>query len=120
MAESGKIRAGKAFVEAGMDDSKLEAALKSSAKKLKAWGAAITGAGLKIGAFGAALMAPLLGAAKLFADTGSAYNDMSQRTGASVEALSELGYAAKLSGTDLETLEGGLRKMSRTIVDAAK
>jgi hypothetical protein len=42
------------------------------------------------------------------------------RTGVSVEAISALAYAAKQSGTDLEGLENGLRKMSKLIVEAAK
>jgi hypothetical protein len=42
---------------------------------------------------------------------------MSKRTGVSVEALSELGFAAEQSGADLATLEAGLRRMSRVIKD---
>ena len=41
------------------------------------------------------------------------------RTGASVEALSELAYASDLAGASMEDLETGLRKMQRSIVDAA-
>ena len=44
---------------------------------------------------------------------GSDLLDMSQRTGVSVEALSELGFAAEQSGADMETLEAGLRKMQK-------
>ncbi|MCC6653316.1 MAG: hypothetical protein IT348_19350 [Candidatus Eisenbacteria bacterium] len=44
---------------------------------------------------------------------------MSARTGASVEALSELGYAAQQSGTSAASLEGGLKHMQRTLADAA-
>ena len=35
------------------------------------------------------------------------------------EALSELGFAAEQSGADIETLEGGLRKMQKQVVEAA-
>ncbi len=41
------------------------------------------------------MVTPMLGAAKAFADMGSDLVDMSQRTGISVEALSELGFAAE-------------------------
>ena len=41
------------------------------------------------------------------------------RTGISVEALSELAFAADQSGADLATLEAGVRKMQRTLLDAA-
>ena len=55
---------------------------------------------------------------KSFADTGSALDDMSQRTGDTASNLSAIGYAAKQSGSDLESLEGGLSKMSGTIAGA--
>ena len=44
---------------------------------------------------------------------------MAQRTGAAVEGLSALGYAAKMSGTDLATVEGGIKKAQKAIFDAA-
>ena len=45
---------------------------------------------------------------------------MSQRTGISVETLSELGYAAQLSGVDVETLETAIKRMQKTIIGAAE
>lgn len=46
--------------------------------------------------------------------------DMAQRVGVSVEQLSRLGFAAEQSGTDLATLEGGLKGLSKTAVEAQK
>jgi|GEM_PF-1095170 len=43
---------------------------------------------------------------------------LSERTGATVEALSGLSAIAKLSGTDTETLALGLQKLSKSMVDA--
>jgi hypothetical protein len=43
---------------------------------------------------------------------------LSERTGATVENLSALAGVAKLSGTDTEQLAGGLQKLSRAMVDA--
>ena len=60
-----------------------------------------------------------LSAVKHFASAGDALNKMSQRTGVSVEVLSELAYAAEQSGTDVETLEASLRKMQKQLVEAA-
>ena len=45
-------------------------------------------------------------------------NEMSQKTGVSVEALSQLKYAAELSETSLDALEGGLIKMSKAVYEA--
>jgi hypothetical protein len=68
---------------------------------------------------GSVAVTGLVALAKGFADAGSAVDDMAQRTGMSAEAVSSLGYAAKLSGTDIGTLEKGVRKMQMGIADAA-
>jgi hypothetical protein len=121
MANSGAIRAGRAFVELFGDDSKLVRMLKGAETKVKAFGTGLMAMGGKMFAGGMALAAPLAAAVKQFTDYGSQLNDMSARTGVSVEALSEFGYAAQLSGADLETLEGGIRKMQKALggVDGA-
>lgn len=119
MASAQGIRAGQAFVELFADDSRLIKGLNAASKRLKAWGESVTALGKKAILGGMAVLGPLAGTAKVFADMGSELTDMSQRTGVSVEALSELGYAAEMSGADMATLEGGLRKMQKTIAEAA-
>lgn len=120
MADARGIRAGAAYVELFVSDSKLVRGLKQASAKLKAFGTAISDMGSRMARFGAMALAPLAASAKVFADMGSDLVDMSQRTGVCVEALSELGFAAGQSGSDLAALEGGLRKMQRSIVNAAK
>ena len=44
--------------------------------------------------------------------------DVSKQIAVSTEALSGLGYAAKLSGADAAALEKGLTKLSRTMAEA--
>jgi hypothetical protein len=119
MADTRGIRAGRAFVELGVSD-KLTAGLRRAQKQLEAFGAGLRSVGTRLAGIGAAAVAALLGTAKAFSDTGDMLDKMSQRTGVSVEALSELGFAADLSGTDLETLESGLRNMQRTLAGAAQ
>ncbi|MCJ7543367.1 MAG: hypothetical protein MUP47_02185, partial [Phycisphaerae bacterium] len=119
MVDTGRIRAGRAYVELLADDSKLAAGLRAAAGKLRAFGATIQAAGLRMMALGGAILAPLALSVRNFANVGSALHDMSQRTGLSVEALSALSYAAEQSGADIESLEKGIRKMQRTITDAA-
>jgi hypothetical protein len=119
VAQAGAIRAGRAFVELFADDSKLVRGLRRASARLKAFGEGVRNIGLKMAGLGAAVVAPLAGAAKSFADMGSKLWDMSKRTGVSVEALSVLGYAAEQSGAEIESLEVGLRKMQKAIVDAA-
>jgi len=119
VADTRGIRAGRAFVELGVSD-KLSAGLKAAQKKLEAFGAGLRSIGTKMAGIGVAAVTALLGTVKAFSDTGDVLDKMSLRTGVSVEALSELGLAADLAGTDLETLEAGLRNMQRNLVEAAQ
>ncbi|NLW87478.1 MAG: phage tail tape measure protein, partial [Planctomycetes bacterium] len=120
MATAQGIRAGRAFVELFADDSKLVRGLRAAERKLKAFGDGVRNLGLKMVGVGSAILAPLAGAAKSFADMGSRMWDMAKRTGVSVEALSALGYAAEQSGAGMEAFENGIRRMQRTIYDAGR
>jgi len=70
-------------------------------------------------------LVPLLSGAGLMAlaqrsiETGDKLWDMSQRTGVSVERLSQLSKAAKLGGTDIDTVAMALQRMSRSMVAAS-
>lgn len=112
------IRAGRAYVEMGTDDSKFEAGLKSAQARLNSFAKtmATTGAGF-IGA-GTAIVAPIVAAAFQFEAVGSALDDMSQRTGMSVEALSELQHAAGQSDASFEDLGKGITKAQQLITGA--
>lgn len=52
-------------------------------------------------------------------DAADKLNDMAERTGFTVEQLSALGNAAKLNGSDTESLNAGLIRLSRTMAEAA-
>ncbi|MCY2927781.1 MAG: hypothetical protein NT031_20550 [Planctomycetota bacterium] len=119
MADTKGIRAGKAFVELLSDDSKLQAGLKKAAARLKGWGKAVTSAGKKLTMIGGAIVAPMAAAAHAFAESGDQLAEMSARTGASVESLSVLSYAAGKTGVDMGSLEKGISKMQRTLYQAA-
>lgn len=120
MATAQGIRAGRAFVELFADDSKLVRGLRAAEKKLKAFGDSIRNFGLKMVGVGSAILAPLAASAKLFGSYGDSVAKMARRTGLSVEALSELQYAAGQSGVQVTELENGLRRMQRTIYDAQR
>lgn len=120
MAGTQGIRAGKAYVELGAEDSKLLRGLRRAQARLRAWGTAVQGIGLRTAAVGAAMLAPFIAAVRHFNAAGDALDKMSKRTGVSVEALSEIAHAADTAGTSLEAVEGGIRKMQRTITDAAQ
>src|SRR5258708_7687659 len=86
-ASASGIKAGRAYVEAGVDNNPLTKGLKLAENKLQAWGANVTSIGKKVFAAGAAITAPRAGTAKLFASMGSELTDVSKRTGVSVESL---------------------------------
>ena len=120
MATAQGIRAGKAFVELFADDSRLVRGLRRAEKKVKAFGDSVRKLGLKTTAVGSAMIAPLAASAKLFSTYGDGVAKMARRTGLSVEALSELQYAAGQSGVEVSELENGFRRMQRTIYDAGR
>ncbi len=59
--DTGSIRAGRAFVELLANDSKLVRGLRAAQTKLKAFGAAVTGMGMKMMELGATTLTPLAG-----------------------------------------------------------
>ncbi len=114
------IRAGAAYVELYAKDNKLVRGLRRASRRLKAFGAGIRGIGVRMAGISAAIIAPLVASTKVFAGMGDELAKMSARTGFTVEALSELGFAAEQGGADIETLEKGIRTMQRSINDAGR
>jgi hypothetical protein len=76
------------------------------------------GAGAAVGAL-AAVEAGAIGLALHGAEVAAQMDDLSKKTGVSTEALSGLGYAAKQSGVDQETLTKGLEKLNKSVFAAA-
>lgn len=112
------IRAGGAYVELYTKDSRLNKGLLAAQKRLKSWGKSVAVLGGVVSAAGTSILSPLLASVKAAETMGSALNDMSGRTGVSIEALSELGYAAKLTGVEMDSLEIAIKKMEKLIGEA--
>ena len=120
MASSGAIKAGKAFVEIYADDSKLTRALNQQSRNLKKFGAGLAGIGAKMAGAGLAGVAAFGATSVAFAKAGDHLDKMAIRTGFSVQSLSQLGFAAEQSGTDIDSLENGLRGMARFSLNASR
>lgn len=56
--------------------------------------------------------------AKSVVDAADALNDLSERTGIGTKSLQELGYAAQMSGSNVEELQLGLRNLAGKMADA--
>ena len=74
--------------------------------------------GLAATAAGVAVLLVFKKMVKQYVETGDMIHKMALRTGFAAETLSELAYAADISGADITMLEKGVKKMSKTIVDA--
>lgn len=124
------VKAGAAYVELFAKDSKLVKGLNKASREIKRWadnakkridavGKTVLGAGKWIAGLGTMITAPLAAMTTGFAAAGDNLDKMSQRTGVSTEALSELGYAAELCGSDLNTLEVGIKGLDKLLLEAA-
>ena len=125
------IRMGGAFVEIFTDWSKMKSGLRAAEQFGQSWGSKIKSAGTSIlGSGPSALVGNYLanataaslgmaGMVQVFANAGSELVDMSNRTGASVESLSALQFAAKMTGTEFSAIETGAKKLQNNISDAA-
>ena len=120
MPSSRDIRAGGAFVEFSLRRKGLEQSLRAVGRRLQRFGSNIARVGTRIAGLGAAITAPFALATRTFGKVGDDLDKLSRRVGISVEALSELGFAAQQSGTDMGTLERGIRSMQRNITDLGR
>lgn len=117
---AGSARIGALHVMLGLDSAQFTAGLAKAqngmARFAKAAGvgmAAVAAAGTAAAtAFGIALKGAI--------DNADRMGEMAQSLGISVEALSSLGYVAKMSGTDVETLSVGLKKLAQNMLAVAE
>ena len=112
---------GNFFLSFGADTKKYDKEVKGmgarTSKTFKAIGNASKAAGRALTIAGGVITGALGFAVKSAADFGDEIDKMSKRTGFSAEALSELKFAADLSGTSLETVEKGIKRMSSFLED---
>lgn len=96
---------------------KFEKAFKRVSRKITRFGTHVA----KVGTIAAAaITVPLTAAVKHFATVGDEAAKMAQRTGVSVRALTQLAHAAKLSGASIGTVEKGIKRMAKAIVDGSQ
>tara|TARA_R110002095_G_scaffold179790_1_gene157287 strand:+ start:1443 stop:3419 length:1977 start_codon:yes stop_codon:yes gene_type:complete len=117
---TGAIRAGRAFVEIGLEDSKLYKGLNKAEQRFKSTAGNVLKVGGGLVAAGTAIIAPLTAAVFKFGDMGDQVDKMSARTGVTTDALSEMGFAAEQSGSGIETLENGFKGMDKFLLNAER
>lgn len=104
------IRGGQAFVEFLIKDDQLDSGLNKVSQKL-------TNFGRDVGKAIAPMAGLFSAAVGVSAKTGGELEDMSRRTGVSVEQLSMLSYAAEQSGVDVGTLEKAFKGLEKNGID---
>lgn len=117
MAGSRQVKAGKAFYEVFLRE-KVAAGLKKIDKVLSSTGRKVAGLGTGLFAVGGAALGPIAALTFEFGKLGDEVAKASDRTGASAEFLSQMGFAAEQSGTKLSSFVQGLFRMTRRIANA--
>jgi hypothetical protein len=97
--------------------SEVSRALKGLGGVTKSLGV-MTKAAMAAGAAIVGLTGSLFAVAKTTSSVGDQFQKMAQRVGVSAQALSELSFAADLSGSSIESVETGLRLLSKRMLDA--
>jgi len=120
------FQAGAIVSQITLDRSKFSASIKTVQKQTKTLGGWVKknsrqfkAMGLVIAAMGTAALLTFKKMVKQYVEVGDMVHKMALRTGFAATTLSELAYAAEISGADISMLEKGVKKMSKTIVDAS-
>ena len=128
MASSRAIEAARAFVKIFVDDTPLKRGLTTLTTRLAGAAKGVAGIAASLGtaavAGGIGLIVSGMSAAAAsvwrFTEAAAGIDDIVQRTGASAESISQLRYAAEQSGSTLEDVERGMRKLSDVTTEASK
>lgn len=99
-------------------DDKASAKLKGVGTSLSDMGAKATKAGAIMMAAGVAIAAGIWKMADSYTKAGDEIAKMAKRTGIATEELSIMRHIAGLSGTSLESVEKGIKRMASTLEDA--
>lgn len=119
MSSRRDIEAASAYVRLYTKGGEWSKGLHRAGEQLTDFGQRINGLAKKLAIAGGAIAAPLVASIKAYVDLGSELQDVSDRVGIQVDALSELRFAADQSGSNITALEKALRKMQVTIAEAA-
>lgn len=122
MADGRAVTLGDAVVYFRGDLGDLNSAIGNAEKMVKKTMGNILGSMRQIGqgmtVMGGAIMGGMAVAVKSYVDYGSSIDDMRKKTGLSAETVSALGYAMKLSGASMDSLQPALKGMSKLLESA--
>lgn len=120
------FQAGAIVSQLTLDRSKFSASIKAVKKQTKSlggWvkknGAQFKRMGMAATAAGVAVLLVFKKMVKVYVETGDMIHKMSIRTGFAAETLSELAYAADISGADITMLAKGVKNMAKVLTYAS-
>lgn len=119
MAGAKEIRAGKAYIELTSVNN-IQKGLNAAKKQLQDFGKSVAAIGAKIAGIGTAVLGLGGVAVSQFMSMGDQLDKMSQRTGLTVEELSELKFACQQSGASVEDLEAAVKGMNKGFAEAKR
>lgn len=114
------ISVGDAILKITGDTAGLDKSLDGIKGKMGGFGTAMKGVGIGLAAVGTAAVGAGIGAVKSFADAGSEIYDMSKKTGASAQFLSEWKYMAEQSGASLGSVDTAIKRMQASVMSGNK
>jgi len=121
----GAFMAGSLVAKMVLDKSKWDASVKGlekDEKGMRGWAsrnsASIKKMGTAFTVAGGAIVGSIGLMISQYTKAGDEVHKMALRTGFATETLSELKYAAEISGADINALEKGVKRMAKTITDA--
>jgi len=121
------FQAGAIVSQLTLDRTKFSKSIKGAQKETKSLGgfiqknsAQIKKTGMAMTAAGAVITGAIGKMVSGYVKAGDEVHKMALRTGFSTEALSELRYAAEISGASITDVEKGVKKMAKTIMDASE
>jgi hypothetical protein len=117
MADARGIRAGAAYVELFVKDNRLTRGLNAAASKLKAFGAGLTGIGARVGAVGAAALAPVIPALETLNEQAKLAG-AADAFGLTAEKASRLFGLMQAGGSDVRDATEGLVTFNQRVADA--
>jgi hypothetical protein len=112
------IKAGRAYVEVGADDTGLKSVLEKSQQHVANFGKQTAGIGAGLAGLGAVIEAPLALAMNSAVEHVTAVRKAAMQLGTSTEEFSAMAAAAKKAGVDMDGLVVTTRKLDRTIDEA--
>lgn len=114
-----EIRAGRAYIQLTAKD-KLTKGLQNAKRKLMNFSKSVSELGNKLIKIGSVVGGALMATSAYFMKAGDSFDKMSGRTGASVEWLSQMAFAAQQSGASIQAVEDAVKQMNKRFGQALR